>query len=58
MRLLDEDRWQTQLLSLKAIFRFPGVVQRWATADFTIASPTFVALVEEILAEEPDRADA
>jgi hypothetical protein len=34
----------------------PGVVQWWKATPSTL-SPHFIALVEEILGEEPDRGD-
>jgi hypothetical protein len=55
--LLDEDRWQYQLLSLSTTLRFPGVAQWWNAEGYRNFSPELVALVEEILGEEPERAD-
>jgi hypothetical protein len=57
--LLEEGRWQAQRLSLLATLRYVGVTQWWNSdvyenRDF---GPEFVALVEEILAEEPDRGE-
>ncbi len=55
--LFEDDRWQEQLLGLSAMLRAPGVVQWWnADGKLTFGSE-FVALVEEILAEEPDRGE-
>jgi len=54
---IEEGRWQAQRLSLSAILRYVGVTQWWNSdvyenRDF---SPEFVALVEEILCQEPDQ---
>ncbi len=41
--------------------RWPGTRKLWVTANHTLSSPGFVALVEEILGEEaegPQRSDA
>ena len=56
MGMLDEDRWQKHYADVRSIFQFPGVAQWWRAGPPNV-SPEFVALVEEILAEEPDRAD-
>ena len=51
--LLDEDRWQMHLTGLRTtLTRFPGARHWWTDADFTLASPEFAALVEEILGED------
>jgi len=53
--LLDEDRWLMHRSGLVGTLRYPGVWQWWKSATYTGgASPEFVALVDEILAEEPD----
>ena len=56
--LLDEDRWLIHSAGLRAVLGIAGVGQWWKSAMHTgAASPEFTALVEEILAEEPDRAE-
>jgi hypothetical protein len=55
--LLDEDRWLLHRSGLLGMLRFPGVGQWWRSAEYRGASPEFIALVEEILAEEPDRGE-
>ena len=56
--LLDEDRWQMHFSGLRqTLIRYPGVRQWWTAAVYTLASPEFVALVEEILAEDADRGE-
>ena len=56
--LLDEERWQTQRSGVATFFASPGVVQWWRTGTaMPTVSPEFVALVSEILGEEPERAD-
>ncbi len=57
--LLDEDRWGlyrmqlTKILSTDNLF---GLHEFWKSGPLS-ATPEFVALVEEILGEEPDRGD-
>jgi hypothetical protein len=49
---VEEERWQQQLARLKAVLSGPGVEAWWATSGSSaILSARFVALVEEILAE-------
>ncbi len=55
--LIHEERWRVQLSALSAALRNPGVAQWWNSEAYRGFSPEFVALVEEILGEEPDRAD-
>jgi hypothetical protein len=56
--LLDEERWQVQLLALSYVLLNPGVGQWWNAEGYRSFSPEFVAVVEEILAEqEPDRGE-
>jgi hypothetical protein len=54
--MLDEDRWKMCRGDLGAWFSNTGAVQWWRSSD-GVCSPEFVALVEEILAEEPDRGE-
>jgi hypothetical protein len=56
MGMQDEDRWQISRRDLELFFQMPGVVQWWKATPSTL-SPHFVALVEEILGEEPDRGE-
>jgi hypothetical protein len=56
MGMQDEDRWQISRRDLEMFFQMPGVVQWWKATPSTL-SPAFVALVEEILAEESDRGE-
>lgn len=56
--VLDEDRWQLPKRDLMVFLRNPGVAQWWRSPVRRAAfSPEFVALVEEILGEEPDRGE-
>ena len=52
--MFDEDRWQMSLGEMRLLFEGPGVVQQWK-ARWSVLSPEFVTLVEEILGEEPGR---
>jgi hypothetical protein len=52
----DEGRWQMSITELKWTLLHPGVIPLWEDMRTTL-SPEFVALVEEILAEEPDRGE-
>jgi hypothetical protein len=54
MGMQDEDRWQISRRDLEMFFQMPGVVQSWK-ANPSSLSPEFVALVEEILGEDPER---
>jgi hypothetical protein len=54
--MFDEDRWQMSLGELRLLLESPGAVQQWK-ARRSVLSPEFVALVEEILGEEPEGAD-
>ena len=54
--MLDQNRWELQRRNLRRWFGAPGVVQWWKVTPSTL-SPEFVALVSEILDEEPERAD-
>jgi hypothetical protein len=54
--MLEEARWQISLRDLRAFLSNPGLVQWWKTMPPNL-SPEFAALVEEILAEEPDRGE-
>ncbi len=56
--MLEEDRWQLPLGDLRGFLRNPGIAQWWrAPMRGATFSPEFVALVSEILGEEPNRAD-
>ncbi len=55
--MLDGDRWEMQRAVIVGLFRNPSFFQWWKTAATATASPEFVALVSEILGEEPERAD-
>ncbi len=57
--MLDEERWQKHYGDLRSLFiRVPGVSEWWRASTMRpTMSPEFVALVEEILGEEPERAD-
>jgi hypothetical protein len=54
--MFDEDRWQLSLGELRLFLQSPAFVEVWNEKGYVL-SPEFVALVEEILAEEPDRGD-
>jgi len=56
--MLDEGRWQIHRADVVAFFRRnPGIREWWRTTTMANLSPEFVALVEEILGEEPDRGE-
>jgi hypothetical protein len=56
--MLDEDRWQNHRSAVELSFGSPGFAQWWRSNPPTPgSSPEFIALVEEILAEEPDRGE-
>jgi hypothetical protein len=57
MKMLDEDRWRLHLSSLRGFLGMPGFSECWRATQGIDMSPDFVALVEEILAEEPDRGE-
>ncbi len=59
MEMLDDERWEMHRADIGGLFGIPGVAQWWRSARQRRSSfsPAFVALVEEILGEEPDRAD-
>jgi hypothetical protein len=54
--MFDEERWRMCMTELKYYSSHPGCVSLWDVIRETL-SPDFVALVEEILAEEPDRGE-
>jgi hypothetical protein len=54
--MLDEEPWQKLGDDLRGWFEMSGIIQWWSTVRPNL-SPEFVALVEEILAEEPDRGE-
>ena len=65
--MLEEHRWEVHRGDIAMMFTTPGVVTWWRTTSPGVSgnassrmrsaphSPEFVALVEEILAEESDR---
>ncbi len=55
--LLSEEGWRFQHLGLAATLRWPGVAQWWNSEGYRSFSPEFVAVAEEILGEETERAD-
>ena len=56
--LLDDDRWKQYHARLRALVSPPGAAHWWRTSEMVASfAPEFVALVEEILGEEPDRGD-
>ena len=56
--LLDDDRWEQYDIRLRAMVSPPGSAHWWRTSEITASfSPEFVALVEEILGEEPDHGE-
>jgi hypothetical protein len=55
--MLDEERWRKHYAAVKLFYAAPGAAQWWAAQPKAVLSPEFVALVEEILGEEPDRAE-
>ena len=54
--MLDEDRWRLRRSQLGIPFANPAVASWWKKSPNKVEmfGPEFVALVEEILAEEPD----
>jgi len=59
MGMLDDERWEIHRADVIELFENPGVVKWWRSTRLRRSrfSPEFVTLVEEILGEEPDRAD-
>jgi hypothetical protein len=58
MGFLDEDRWRVHLHRLRVLLQSPGVAAWWETNPLMGGiSPEFEALVQQILAEEPDRGE-
>jgi hypothetical protein len=56
--ILERDRWQILRGSLAGLMSNPGAREWWSQVPIrTSLSPEFVALVEEILGEEPGRED-
>jgi len=56
--MFDEGRWQQIHSQVAFILQPPGVTSWWASGQIPgVLSPEFVALVEEILGEEPGRGD-
>jgi hypothetical protein len=55
--LLHEERWQVQLSNMSVTLRQPGVAQWWNAEAYRHFSSEFVALVEKILAEEPEQTE-
>jgi hypothetical protein len=51
--MFDEGRWQMSIAELKWNLQHPGVITLWEQMRLSL-SPAFVAVVEEILAEEPE----
>ena len=56
MGTLDEDRWLILRGHLQGFGGSPGIVQWWR-AHRSVLSPEFVALVSEILGEQPSPED-
>jgi hypothetical protein len=54
--MFDESRWQMSMAELKWNLQQPGVLAIWDAIQTTL-SAEFVALVEEILGEEPKQTD-
>jgi hypothetical protein len=59
MGTLDKERWEMHLADCATVLKAPGVEQWWRSARERRSSfsPGFLALLEEILAEEPDRGE-
>jgi hypothetical protein len=55
--MLDDDSWRTLLRILEGYKTNPGFSQWWWSGAKHSLSTEFVALVEEILGEEPDRGE-
>ena len=58
--MLDEDRWRLFHSAIQGYFALPGFRQWWEATQgglVNMLNPEFVALVEEILGEEPDRGE-
>ena len=56
MGMLSEDRWQSARRDIEPFLQQPGVAQWWRMTRPSLL-PEFVALVEEILGEDPDRGE-
>ena len=58
--MLDEDRWRLHRFTLHGFLGMPGFARWWKASPGGLSNmlnPEFVALVEEILGEEPERVD-
>ncbi len=53
--MMDEARWQIPLRELHSLCEMPGVAQWWRATPSNLSSE-FVALVSEMLGEEPQGA--
>jgi hypothetical protein len=60
MGMLEDGRWEMHRADCATMLTAPGVAEWWKSIRHRRSSfsPEFVALVEEILGEEPDRAGA
>jgi hypothetical protein len=54
--MLDAEWWQKHFAAVRQFFTQPGAVQWWDVLPKELLSPEYVALVEEILGEEPEAA--
>ena len=54
--MLEQDLWEKHLADVHQLFSNLGIAQWWRATQPNL-SPEFVALVEEILGEEPDRGE-
>jgi hypothetical protein len=55
--MLDEEPWRKTCDDVRGFCEMSGVVQWWGAMRPPSHSPEFVALVDEILGEEPDRGE-
>jgi hypothetical protein len=55
--MIDEERWDALLRMIRGMAQTPGYAQWWGSSPHQNLSPRFIALVEEILGEEPEGAD-
>ena len=55
--MLDDESWKMLLRILGAYTQNPEFLKWWRGTPQSPLSPKFIALVEEILGEEPDRGE-
>ncbi|MBW2496899.1 MAG: hypothetical protein JRF61_06455 [Deltaproteobacteria bacterium] len=54
--MIDEERWETLLRMIRGMVQSPGYEEWWRRTKHPNLSTKFIALVDEILGEEPEAA--